>query len=281
MYDDEKKTTLKIGFAGIFAIAIILFLFFALFGIFGSIGAGERGVKTRFGAPTGEILGEGLYVKMPYFEGVKKVNIKIQSATTDANAASKDLQTVNTKVTLNFLLNPDKVLILYREIGLEYKTTIIEPMIQEAVKASTAKYTAEELITKRSEVRDLIKTDLTGRLNKYGIKLTEFNIVNFSFSESFDKAIEEKVTAEQNAFAARNKLKQIEFEAQQKVASAKGEAESVQVQAIAKAEAIRIESEALQNNPQLLELRAIEKWNGVLPQYTLGGNTVPFININK
>jgi regulator of protease activity HflC (stomatin/prohibitin superfamily) len=118
-------------------------------------------------------------------------------------------------------------------------------------------------------VREDIKAQLRQRLSEQDINVDEFNIVNFSFSKVFNEAIEAKVTAEQQALAARNKLEQIKFEAEQKVAEAKG-----------KAEAITIESNALRSNPQILELRALEKWNGVLPQVT-GSGGVPFITLPK
>lgn len=136
------------------------------------------------------------------------------------------------------------------------------------MKASTAKFTAEELITKRELVRAEAKAALREKLEPRGIMVDEFNIVNFAFSGTFNSAIEAKVTAEQSALAARNKLEQIKFEADQRVAEARG-----------KAEAIRIESDALRSNPQILELRALEKWDGVLPQVT--GSSVPFINLQK
>src|SRR5207248_11545049 len=134
------------------------------------------------------------------------------------------------------------------------------PGMQEAIKASTAKFTAEELITKRELVRDEIKAQLKNRLKERNIVVDEFNIVNFEFSKVFNEAIEAKVTAEQQALAAKNKLEQIKFEAEQKVAEARG-----------KAEAITIESNALRSNPQILELRALEKWNGFLLVWTSGG----------
>jgi len=117
-------------------------------------------------------------------------------------------------------------------------------------------------------VREDIKNQLRTRLKEHDILLDEFDIVNFEFSKIFNEAIEAKVTAEQQALAAKNKLEQIKFEADQKVAEAKG-----------KAEAITIESNALRSNPQILELRALEKWNGVLPQVTSGAT--PFISIPK
>lgn len=234
---------------------------------FGTVGAGERGVRLQWDAVTGDIEGEGLYFKVPFIQKVKIMDIKIQKEQTMAGAASKDLQTVTTEIALNFHIKSDKVASIYQEVGREYKEKIIDPVIQESVKASTAMFTAEELITKREQVREEIKLLLREKLETRGIIIDEFNIVSFEFSEAFDNAIENKVMAEQNAFAAKNKLEQIKFEAEQKIAEAKG-----------KAEAMNIEAQALLKNTQMLELRALEKWNGQLPQY-MGSGSIPFIQI--
>jgi len=233
---------------------------------FGTIAAGERGVHLRFTAVTGRTFGPGLYFRIPLIESVQPMDIKIQKEEMKSDAASKDLQTVHIVVALNYHLDPEKAAKIYQEVGLQYKERIIDPAMQEAVKASTAKFTAEELITKRELVREDIKTQLRARLQERDLIVDEFNIVNFDFSRVFNEAIEAKVTAEQQALAAKNKLEQIKFEAEQRVAEARG-----------KAEAITIESNALRSNPQILELRALEKWNGILPQVTSGA--VPFINL--
>lgn len=235
---------------------------------FGTVGAGERGVMLQFGAVTDKVIGEGLYFKIPFIQKVKIMDVKIQKEQVDADAASKDLQDVSSTIALNYHLQPDRVANIWQDVGKEYNIRIIAPALQEAVKAGTAQFTAEELITKRPEVKEEIKKVLADKLEPRGIIVDEFNIVNFDFSVTFNTAIENKVTAEQDALAAKNKLEQIKFEAEQKVAEAKG-----------KAEAITIESNALRSNPQILELRALEKWNGVLPQVT--GGAVPFINLNK
>lgn len=248
------------------AIALVVLL---LANPFGTVGAGERGVLLRFNAVTGKIYGEGLYFRWPLIERVVKLDTKIQKEQVDATAASKDLQTVHSDVAFNFHISPSKVASIYQEVGVDYKTRIIDPTLQEAVKASTARFTAEELITKRELVREETKVLLHEKLEPRGIMVDEFNIVNFGFSSSFNSAIEAKVTAEQQALAAKNKLEQIKFEAEQRIAEARG-----------KAEAIRVESEALRANPAILELRALEKWDGVLPQVT-GGGGVPFINIQR
>jgi len=187
----------------------------------------------------------------------------------DATAASKDLQTVSSNVALNYHLKADQVANVYQEVGIDYKARIIDPTLQEAVKAVSAKFTAEELITRRENVRDEVKVLLHSKLDPRGIVVDEFNIVNFGFSSAFNSAIEAKVTAEQSALAAKNKLEQIKFEAEQRIAEAMG-----------KAEAMRVESNALRTNPMILELRALEKWDGVLPQVTGAGGT-PFINIQR
>jgi regulator of protease activity HflC (stomatin/prohibitin superfamily) len=247
----------------------MLLIAFLIMNPFGTIGAGERGVLLRFSAVTGKILGEGLYFRIPIVERVVTMDIKIQKEQAEASAASKDLQTVHSNVAINFHIDPERVAGIYQEVGIDYKERLIDPAMQEGVKAITARFTAEELITKREMVKDEVKALLRDKLQPRGILVDEFNIVDFGFSASFNSAIEAKVTAEQQALAAKNKLEQIKFEADQRVAEARG-----------KAEAIRVESEALRSNPQILELRALEKWDGVLPQVT-GSGGVPFINLTR
>jgi len=250
-------------------IAAIVLLLLLLGNPLGTIGAGERGILLRFNAVTGTIYDEGLYFRWPLMERVIVIDIKLQKEQVDATAASKDLQTVSSDVAFNFHINPAQVATIYQEVGVDYKQRIIDPTLQESVKAATAKFTAEELITRREVVREETKVLLRAKLEPRGIMVDEFNIVNFGFSPSFNSAIEAKVTAEQSALAAKNKLEQIKFEAEQRIAEARG-----------KAEAITVESNALRSNPQILELRALEKWDGVLPQVT-GSGGVPFINIQR
>ena len=249
-------------------VAIIVLVLLLPLSPFGTIAAGERGVHLRFTAVTGKVFGEGLYFRIPLIESVQMMDVKVQKYEMKSDAASKDLQTVHSVVALNFHIDPDRVGNIYQDVGLQFGDRIIDPAMQEAIKASTAKFTAEELITKREMVRDEIKSQLKARLKDRHIIVDEFNIVNFEFSKNFNDAIEAKVTAEQQALAAKNKLEQIKFEADQKIAEARG-----------KAEAITIESNALKSNPQILELRALEKWNGTLPQVT--GGAIPFINLPK
>jgi regulator of protease activity HflC (stomatin/prohibitin superfamily) len=252
----------KIVWHSILGVILIILLFSS----FGTIGAGNRGVLLQFGAVQGKIFGEGLYFKIPFIQGVQKIDVRVQKEQADATAASKDLQEVSSKIALNFSLEPSKVSKIWQEVGKDYKERIVDPAIQESVKASTAQFTAEELITKRELVREEMKKLLKDKLEPRGILISELNIVNFDFSKVFNEAIEAKVTAEQQALAAKNKLEQVKFEAQQAIESAQG-----------KAKAIQIEGDALRSTPQITELRWIEKWNGQVPQYW--GQATPFIGI--
>jgi len=249
----------------IFIAIVVLVLISTAFTV---VPTGYRGVVTRFGKVTGKVFDEGLHLKIPFIESVKKINVQIQKEETAADSSSKDLQSVDATVALNYRIDASRVQDLYQNVGKQYVIKIVDPVIQESVKSGMAQFTAEELITKRAEVKTAIEDIMSETLSEQGISVVDFNIVNFNFSAAFDNAIEAKVTAEQEALAAKNKLEQIKFEAQQAVESAKG-----------RAEAIEIEAKALRNSPDILELRAIEKWNGILPQVT--GDATPFVNLNN
>ena len=247
-------------------IGMLIFMF--VFSAFGTIGAGERGVLLQFGAVQDKVFGEGLYFKIPFVQQVVRVDVKIQKDEVSAGASSKDLQIVTSKIALNYHLAPDSVNKIWQEVGKNYNTRIIAPSIQEAVKATTAKFTAEELITKREEVKEQIKANLTERLSENFIVVDEFNIIDFYFSEAFNNAIEAKVTAEQLKLKAERDLERIKIEKEQKISEAEG-----------KAQAIKIEAQALMANPKVVELRWIEKWNGETPEYW--GQASPFIGLNR
>lgn len=252
----------------VFSGVIGLIAFIIIFGSFGTVGAGERGVLLQFGAVKDKVFGEGLYLKIPFVQSVVKMDVKIQKDEIPASASSKDLQVVTSKIALNYHLAPDSVNKIWQEVGKNYNARIIAPSIQEGVKAVTARFTAEELITKREEVKEQIKLNLTERLFEHDIIVVQFNIIDFEFSPSFNEAIESKVKAEQLKLKADRDLERIKIEKEQIIAAAQG-----------KAEAIRIEAQALIANPKVVELRWIEKWNGETPTYW--GGASPFIGINQ
>ncbi len=234
------------------------------------IGAGEVGVVTHWGAYS-YTLPPGAHFVTPLVSSVDKFDVQVQKEQADASGASSDLQTVNTSVAVNYQIDKEKVGDLYVRIGDDYKSKVIDPAIQEVVKAVTAQYTAEELITKRADVTTQIQTALSARLLPSDILVSNISITNFGFSDSFNTAIEAKVTAEQNALAAKNKLDQVTYEAQQTVTTAKAQAEAIQIQAQA------INS---QGGADYVALQAVQKWNGVLPTQMIPGSAVPFINVS-
>jgi len=236
------------------------------------IGAGERGVVMNFGAVQAKVLDEGLHFRVPLMQTIKKMDVKVQKATTDAAAASSNLQDVSSTVAINYHIIPDKANIVYQSLGVEFKERIIDPAVQEVVKAVSARYSAEELITKRSAVSDAMRLALTERLMAHNIAVDAFSIVGFSFSKIFMDAIESKQTAEQLAMKAERDLARIKIEAEQKITSAKAEAESLRLQRA------NISPDLIELRKIEANLRAIDKWNGILPQVT-GGGAVPFIGI--
>jgi len=222
----EMKIKKIISSAVIGIIALVI-----IFGSFGTVGAGERGVFLQFGAVKDKILGEGLYFKIPIIHSVVKIDVKTQKDEVPASASSKDLQMVTSRIALNYHLAPDSVNRVWQEVGKDYNTRIITPSIQEAVKATVAKFTAEELITKREEVKEHIKDNLTNRLLENFIVVDGFNIIDFSFSEAFNTAIEAKVTAEQLKLKAERDLERIRIEKEQKISEAEGKARAIQIEA--------------------------------------------------
>ncbi len=254
------------------ALAIVVFTL-GVSASFGQVPAGYRGVVLRFGAPTGAVKEEGLYMVTPFINSVELMLVQVVAFDAVAEAASRDLQDVKAKVTLNYSLDPAQVVDIYRRLRHDYEFRIIKPAIQEAVKASTARFTAEELITRRPEVRDSIQQNLTQRLDRFGILTQAMSITDFAFSKSFNEAIEAKVTATQQVLKAERDLQRVRLEAQQQIEQAR-----------AQAEALRIQKQNV--TPELVELRrieaqfrAIDKWDGHMPTYVAG--PVPILDVFK
>jgi regulator of protease activity HflC (stomatin/prohibitin superfamily) len=238
------------------------------------IGAGQRGVVLNFGAVQKNVLGEGLHFRVPIMQRVAIMDVKVQKAVTDATSASADLQDVTSSVALNYHVIPDKANVVYQTIGVEFKERIIDPAIQEVMKAVSARYSAEELITKRAAVSEAMRANLAERLLAYNIAVDAVSIVAFSFSKIFTEAIESKQTAEQLALKARRDLDRIKIEAEQKITAAQAEAESLRLQRA------NISTDLIELRKIEANLKAIEKWNGILPQVT-GGGAVPFIGVGE
>lgn len=242
-----------IGHAVLGLIGLILIL-----GSFGTVDAGERGVRVRLGNVVGQVE-PGLYLKLPLVEKVKKMNVRTQSVVYEREnplaSASADLQDVNIATVTNYHIDASKVMEVYKQYRtLEaFEESVIRPAVRDTVKAVASQYPAGDLITKRPEFAEKVATKLNERLTDTYVVVEQSNITDIQFSPSFSTAIEAKVTAVQNAEAAKNKLEQVKFEAQQQIEKAKAEAESIRIQA----QAINA-----QGGADYVKLKALEKWNG-------------------
>jgi len=252
--------------------------------------AGNRGVLLQFGAvDTSRSLPEGLHLVTPFRDDVIQVETRTQKTVENAASASKDLQDVRTEVALNYHVSPDNAQILYQQLGFEYSVRVISPAIQESVKQVTARFNAEELITKRETVKTEIELQIKQRLANYNVIVETISITEFKFSDQFTRAVEAKVEAEQRALQASNDLRRIEIEAQQveakaigdqkaNIARAEGLRQANILEAEGEAAAIKIIDEQLRNNPNYLEWLKTQRWDGKLP-LVIGEGGTPFIQI--
>ena len=258
------------------------------------VDAGYVGVVKRLGAVQPTYLPEGFHLKTPIIDSVEQFDIRLSKFEAQAGASSKDLQVVQTSIAVQYSLTPELMPKTLQKVGTRQvaERTLIAPSIMESVKAITALYTAEELITKR----DSVKTEIQNKINSFLdetleekellglLKIANVAITDFDFSSEFNRAIEEKVRAEQEALKAKNEkvraVTQAEAKAEEQKLIADAAAYEIKVQSEARAEAIKRESEALAGNPQLIQLRIAEKWDGQLPRFS-GGDTIPLISLDN
>lgn len=252
---------------GVASVGAVVFL---LFSMFTTVPASHVAVVTTFGKIGPDLLGEGAHLIAPWSQtrdiylGQQRVDAK------KSDAGSKDLQSVHADLVVNFVVDPAKARDLYvSNPALTYADLLLQPATYETFKAVVAQYTAEELVTKRQEVSAAIAKNLSARMHRYHLIVQNVNLVNFGFSKAFDAAIEEKVTANQKAATAENNLKRTKFEAEQRIAQAEGEAKAIAIQSAA------VEKSGGQG---YVQLQAIAKWDGKLPQYVTAGAPMPFIN---
>lgn len=268
-WDDKNEGVrgVKLAVAGVCALFVGLF-FGTIGGAAQVIPAGHRAVVfDSFSGVKPKALGEGINFVMPFVQDVIKYDIRVQKVEFEATAASKDLQDVATKVAINFHPDPESVPELYRQYGVAYQEKVIHPAVQEVVKAVTALYTAEELITKREQVKAGMQEHLARLMQIAKLHLDETYITDFKFSEGFSHAIEAKQVAEQNALKARRDLDRIRLEAEQKIAGLRAEAEG-----------LRMQKEQI--TPMMIKLRMVEKWDGHYPIVVGGNGMIPMLKMD-
>lgn len=261
--------TLGKGLVGLVVLAVL----FGTLNPVRIVSAGTRGVITTFGKVDPLALDEGLHFVVPVVQRIHMIDVRLQMNEGTGIAASRDLQQVKVSAALNWRLEPLAVAQTFQAIGDERMVAarVIEPAAQEATKAVTAQYTAEELVTKRTEVSGKVRDALETRLKRHGVIVDSLAAVNYDFSDAFDRAIEAKVEAEQKKLTAERDLERIKVEAEQALAKARGEAESL------KAKRLEITPELLKLRQLENEAAAIQKWDGKLPNVT--GGATPFVNV--
>lgn len=262
--DPKVRAGAKMGII----VAIIVIVIGFVGGAFTTVPAGHRGVVIRFQAATGTVLEEGLQFKVPFIDTVENMSIQTQKYEVPSSAVTNDLQDVSTTIALNWHLNPLMAATVYTELGLGYIERIAAPAVQEVIKQVTSKYTAEDLILRRLQVKNDIFDELKVRLAERGIVAETLSITNFTFSATFTAAIEAKVSAEQAVLEAQNKLEQVKVEAQQaeeeargfaaaRIAQANGEAEYISVVTAAQVAANDAISSSL--TPEILQYILLDR----------------------
>ena len=286
----RKDGTISIGKLFVTVIAIIFILSVA-FGSFVVIPAGQTGVVVTFGSVSENVLQEGIHLKIPFAQTIEQIDNRIVKLEVSTEAFSKDLQTISTVLAVNYRISKSMSYSIFKEVGMGFEDVIVIPAVNEVLKAVVAKYTASDLVASRSVVSTELDTQLDEMLNKRGIFVEDFNIIDWDFSPEYIAAVEAKQVAEQNLIKTRTEQEQqiviAESEARRQVIAANAQAESSLIAAEAQAKRIVMEAEAQAEanqklaaslNETVIEYQKIQKWNGELPYVT--GEVSPFVDIS-
>lgn len=245
---------------------VVLFGIITFFKCFKTIPTGYVGIKTRFGKVQDTMIYEGINFKVPYIEKIIKIDCRTQKIETTSESSTKDLQVAKVSIALNYNVNKDTANKLYQEVGKDFKDIVIQPAILESIKSVMARYNAEELITKRSEVSTAIQEQLSEKISTKGIQVTDFNITNLDFSDEYNKAIETKAVKQQEVETAKYELEKQKIQNEKEIAVAEKDAKVME----------------LKNNQitdNTLKLKIIEKWDGKLPVTSLNNNVLSMLGL--
>ncbi len=263
----NEKKTFDIPKKVIAIVVTVLVVIIVLLNSITIVDAGHTGVINTLGNVSENVLQEGIHMKIPFIQTIIKMDNRIVKLEVETEAFSKDLQTVETKLAINYRVSKDKSYAIYKNVGSDYETILVSPAVNEVLKAITAKYTAEESVANRSLISQGLIEELNNKLNKNGIYVEDVNIINFEFSEAYIAAIEEKQVAEQRLLKAKT-------EKEEAIVKAEAEAETLRIQSEAQAKANNILSKSLNEN--LIRYEMMKKWNGELPMVTDGSTIIDF-----
>lgn len=262
----KKIKDMSVGQISLLALLALLIVI-TLFSSFYTIKSTERGVLSTFGKISPGVIDDGLHVKIPFIQTIKKVNVQQKKFDGKENSYTRDVQTSEVQYTINYELVRENVNNLIKNVGDDYHNRIVVPFIRSAMKEAFGNFAATEIVENRDAVRREIESTLRRTLDSNYFLNIQFQLVDIDFDDDFENAIKEKQVAEQQALKAKNVTIQIEEQAKQ-----------TKIRAEADAEAIRIKAKALESNPKLVEYEAVQKWDGKMPQYMMG-NSLPLINL--
>ena len=262
----KKLKDMSVGQISLLAL-LALIVVITLFSSFYTIKSTERGVLSTFGKISPGVIDDGLHVKIPFIQTIKKVNVQQKKFDGKENSYTRDVQTSEVQYTINYELVRENVNNLIKNVGDDYHNRIVVPFIRSAMKEAFGNFAATEIVENRDAVRREIESTLRHTLDSNYFLNIQFQLVDIDFDDDFENAIKEKQVAEQQALKAKNVTIQIEEQAKQ-----------TKIRAEADAEAIRIKAKALESNPKLVEYEAVQKWDGKMPQYMMG-NSLPLINL--
>lgn len=273
MEDLINITNIKRGLVGLFA-------FFVLMGSYAIVPPGHRGIVIHMGKTSDVVLEEGFTLKMPFITTVKSVSTRIQETSIQTEAASRDMQTVHTVLSINWHISPDKVNTVFKRIGESevIENNIIQKQVSEVLKAATALMSAEEILSRRNELKLRIDNDLIQKLAGFDLSVDNVNLADFKFEPEFNKAVEAKQIAEQQAKQAEYVAQKAEVDARAEVNTAKGIASATLIKAKAEAESNALKLKTL--TPELIRYETIQRWNGQLPQVQSGNGSGTLFNVN-
>jgi regulator of protease activity HflC (stomatin/prohibitin superfamily) len=274
-YSGSRSSNKLIIVAGIITFVVIIVIMFESVVV---VEAGHRGVVLYVGAVENRVLGEGIHFIIPFAEQVVQMEVRTLKFEANASAASNDLQEVQTTIALNYHISPSQANIIYQQLGIDYADRIIAPTIQESVKASVAKFNAEELITRRATAKAVIAGSIANTLGARNIVVETVFITDFKFSQAFASQVESKVVAFQKFLTEQNNLLAIKVIANQTVVQAQATARANVAKANGESQAIRIITVQLKQSPEYLQWLSINRWNGQMP-YALGSGTIPFFQL--
>jgi regulator of protease activity HflC (stomatin/prohibitin superfamily) len=266
-YDSEVsvKSIIKWVSVGLVAVLLITSLFSSIY----SIDPGFRGALTTLGKVEQRSYPNGVGFKWPYISSMTEIDVRTQKMEEQTSSYTSDVQTAQMQYVFTYDLRPDNVHVLYETVGMDYESKIVVPKLNDVLKDVVGKWQAQDLVSNRDKAREEVLAGLQAQLDSRFFQNISFQFINIDYSDRFEDAIESKVIAEQKAQEAVNNTKRIQEEAEQRLIKANAEVQEMNLKA-----------KALNNNPKLIELEWINKWNGQLPQYSLG-NSVPMINIGK